>query len=86
MELGAALRRAKERKASRDPLREGMELAHRCGATALVERARIELEATGARPRSVIVSGADSLTPSERRVAQLAAEGQTNREIAQRST
>ena len=83
VELGAALRRAKERKASRDPLREGMELAHRCGATALVERARIELEATGARPRSVIVSGADSLTPSERRVAQLAAEGQTNREIAQ---
>ena len=83
VDLGSALRRGKERKASRDPLREGMELAHRCGATALVEHARTELEATGARPRSVIVSGADSLTPSERRVAQLAANGMTNREIAQ---
>ncbi len=83
VDLGAALRRAKERKASRDPLREGMELAHRCGATALVERARTELEATGARPRNVFVSGVDSLTPSERRVAQLAAEGMTNREVAQ---
>ena len=50
VDLGAALRRAKERKASRDPLREGMELAHRCGATALVERARTELEATGLGP------------------------------------
>jgi DNA-binding CsgD family transcriptional regulator len=83
VELGAALRRANERKGSRDPLREGMELAHRCGATALEERARTELEATGARPRSVIVTGVESLTPSERRVAQLAVEGMTNREIAQ---
>jgi DNA-binding CsgD family transcriptional regulator len=60
-----------------------MELAHRCGATALEERARIELEATGARPRSVVLTGAESLTPSELRVARLAAEGKTNREAAQ---
>jgi DNA-binding CsgD family transcriptional regulator len=83
VDLGSALRRANERRAARDPLREGMELAHRCGATGLEERARTELEATGARPRSIVVSGADSLTPSERRVAQLAIEGMTNREIAQ---
>jgi DNA-binding CsgD family transcriptional regulator len=84
VDLGAALRRANSRKAAREPLRDGMEIAHACGATALEQRARVELEATGARPRSVIVTGADSLTPSERRVAQLAAEGMTNREIAQR--
>jgi DNA-binding CsgD family transcriptional regulator len=83
VDLGAALRRAKERRASRDPLREGMELAHRCGATALEERGRIELEATGARPRSVMLTGAESLTPSELRVARLAVEGKTNREVAQ---
>jgi DNA-binding CsgD family transcriptional regulator len=83
VDLCAALLRAKERKASRDPLRQAMDLAHRCGATALEDRARIELEATGARPRSVLVSGAESLTPSELRVAKLAAGGMTNREIAQ---
>jgi hypothetical protein len=38
---------------------------------------------TGARPRRVALSGVDSLTPSERRVAELAAEGPTNGEIAQ---
>jgi DNA-binding CsgD family transcriptional regulator len=84
VDLGAALRRGNERRASRDPLRQGMDIAHRCGATALVERARTELEASGARPRSVFVSGVDSLTPSELRVAELAVQGMTNREIAQR--
>ena len=83
VELGAVLRRVNQRQESRQPLREGMELAHRCGAVPLAERARTELEATGARPRSLVVSGVASLTPSERRVAQLAAEGLTNREIAQ---
>ena len=54
-----------------------------CGATALVDRARDELRAAGARPRRTALSGVDSLTPSERRVAQMAAEGMINREIAQ---
>jgi DNA-binding NarL/FixJ family response regulator len=49
----------------------------------LVERAREELVATGARPRRPVLSGADSLTPRERKVAKLAAEGRSNREIAQ---
>jgi DNA-binding CsgD family transcriptional regulator len=83
VDLGAARRRANRRKEAREPLREGLDLAHRCGAAALEERARTELAATGARPRSVVLSGVDALTPSELRVAGMAAEGMTNREIAQ---
>jgi DNA-binding NarL/FixJ family response regulator len=49
----------------------------------LAARAETELLATGARPRRIALSGLESLTPSERRVAQMAAEGPTNREIAQ---
>jgi class 3 adenylate cyclase/tetratricopeptide (TPR) repeat protein len=83
VELGAALRRANKRSDSREPLRQGLELATRCGAAPLAERAETELLATGARPRRIALSGIESLTPSERRVAQMAAEGNTNREIAQ---
>jgi DNA-binding CsgD family transcriptional regulator len=83
VELGAALRRANRRREAREPLREGLDLAHRCGAAPLEERAREELRATGARPRKTVLSGVESLTPSELRVARLAAEGMTNREIAQ---
>jgi ATP/maltotriose-dependent transcriptional regulator MalT len=83
VDLGAALRRANRRRESREPLQAGMQLAHRCGAAPLEERARTELAATGARPRKVMLSGVESLTPSELRVAKLATKGMTNREIAQ---
>jgi DNA-binding CsgD family transcriptional regulator len=54
------------------------------GAVALNERARVELAAAGARPRrEALLSGPASLTASERRIAELAASGQSNREIAQ---
>jgi DNA-binding CsgD family transcriptional regulator len=82
-ELGAALRRGNRRADAREPLAAGLELAERCGAWALVERAREELVATGARPRRAMRTGVDALTPGERRVARLAAGGQTNRDIAQ---
>ena len=82
-ELGAALRRAGYRVQAREQLRRAVELATICGAAPLAARAETELLATGARPRRVALSGVESLTPSERRVAELAAQGPTNREIAQ---
>jgi DNA-binding CsgD family transcriptional regulator len=82
-ELGAALRRANHRAKARDQLRRAVELATICGASPLAARAESELLATGARPRRIALSGLESLTPSERRVAEMAAEGPTNREIAQ---
>ena len=82
-ELGAALRRANHRPQAREQLRRAVELATICGAAPLAARAETELLATGARPRRIALSGLESLTPSERRVAQMAAEGPTNREIAQ---
>ncbi|HEX6389416.1 MAG TPA: helix-turn-helix transcriptional regulator, partial [Solirubrobacteraceae bacterium] len=75
--------RANQRAAARDPLRRGLDLAQQCGATLLAERAEQELEATGARPRRRELSGVDALTPSERRVAEMAAKGMSNPEIAQ---
>ena len=82
-ELGAALRRANRRAQAREQLRQALELATICGAAPLAARAESELLATGARPRRIALSGVASLTPSERRVAEMAAEGPTNREIAQ---
>jgi DNA-binding CsgD family transcriptional regulator len=83
VDLGAALRRANHRSAARDPLRKGLELSYRGGATALADVARTELAATGARPRREILSGLDSLTPSELRVAELAGNALTTRQIAE---
>jgi DNA-binding CsgD family transcriptional regulator len=82
-DLGAALRRDGRRAESRELLRPALDLAHRCGALALAERARTELIAAGGRPRRLLLTGLDSLTASERRVAQLAAAGLPNRDIAQ---
>jgi DNA-binding CsgD family transcriptional regulator len=83
VDLGATHRAAGQRTAAREPLLEGLMLAARCGALARERRAKAELAAIGVRPRSTDHSGADSLTPSEQRVVELAAAGGTNREIAQ---
>jgi DNA-binding CsgD family transcriptional regulator len=83
VDLGAAKRRANKKAESRDPLRRGMDLAATCGAEPLAERARAELRSSGVRARRTALSGVDALTPSERRAAELAADGRTNKEIAQ---
>jgi DNA-binding CsgD family transcriptional regulator len=82
-DLGAQLRRRNRRSEARELLREALNAAHRTGARLLAERAETELRATGARPRRVTLTGVDSLTASERRVAELASQNMTNREIAQ---
>jgi len=83
LELGAALRREGQRSESVVLLRRAVDLARRCGALATAERAHEELTVAGARPRRLQFSGVESLTPSERRVATLAAEGLSNREVAE---
>jgi DNA-binding CsgD family transcriptional regulator len=82
-ELGADLRRGGERSAARDVLRRAHALAAECGATRIANRTRDELTRSGARLIREPASGVDALTPSEVRVAELAAEGLTNREVAQ---
>jgi DNA-binding CsgD family transcriptional regulator len=81
--LGTGLRERGKRAEAREPLTRGLDLAHRCGGGALVERARQELVATGARPRRDALRGPEALTPAEMRTARMAAEGLTNRQIAQ---
>ncbi|HET6771324.1 MAG TPA: AAA family ATPase [Actinomycetota bacterium] len=83
VELGAALRRANLGAASRDSLKAGLELAFECGAERLTERALEELRLSGARPRRPVVSGPDALTSGEARVARMAADGMSNKDIAQ---
>lgn len=83
VDLGAALRRANRRADARAPLRAGLDIAEVCGARPLAERARDELRAAGGRPRSHTATGIGALTPSERRIAVLAARGRSNAEIAQ---
>jgi DNA-binding NarL/FixJ family response regulator len=80
---GAALRRVRRPTEAREPLRRALELASVLGADPLAEQARGELHAAGARPRADVGSGVGALTASERRVVDLAAEGSSNREIAQ---
>jgi DNA-binding CsgD family transcriptional regulator len=82
-DLGALLRRGNHRTEARHLLRQAADTAHHLGATALARQAETELRAAGAKPRRARLTGLDALTASELRVAQLAADGLTNREIAQ---
>ncbi|MGH3042347.1 MAG: LuxR C-terminal-related transcriptional regulator, partial [Gaiellaceae bacterium] len=82
-DYGAALRRANRRSEARDVLQRGLDLAQRRGAKPLTERARAELRIAGGRTSDPAATGVAQLTASERRVAELAAEGHSNPEIAQ---
>ncbi|HXJ66590.1 MAG TPA: LuxR C-terminal-related transcriptional regulator, partial [Actinomycetota bacterium] len=79
---GEWLRRERRRMDARVELRAAFDLFTRFGMEAFAERARIELKATGERARRRTPDTVDELTPQEAQIARLAAEGQTNREIA----
>ena len=83
IDLGAAHRRAGARTRAREVLHEALDLAHSTGGIRLANLARQELVVAGGRPRRAAIRGRDALTPSELRIALLAAEGKTNRQIAQ---
>ncbi len=81
--LGGLLRRRGDLTRARDLLADAAEAAARSGALRLLAQATEELRLAGGRPRRVRRSGTNALTPRERRVAGLAAEGRSNPEIAQ---
>ena len=83
--LGRGLRRAGQRVEARAQLGIGLDLAHRCGATGVEADIREELTAAGGRPRRSALTGVESLTPTELRVAQLAAQGISNSGIAEQT-
>ncbi len=83
LQLGVAHAEAHLTGPARTALREAFELAAECAAPAVAERARDALIAAGGRPRRAAATGPLALTPTERRVARIAAAGAPNREIAQ---
>ncbi|MEZ0292832.1 MAG: LuxR C-terminal-related transcriptional regulator, partial [Solirubrobacteraceae bacterium] len=82
-DLGTELGRLRRRREARDVQRRALKLADDCGAVALAERARTELQAGPGRRARIELTGPNSLTAAEWRVCRQAAEGHTNREVAQ---
>ncbi|MGW0705531.1 helix-turn-helix transcriptional regulator [Streptomyces sp. NPDC002643] len=78
---GEWLRRENRRVDARAQLDAAHEMFSRFGAGAFAERARGELQATGAKVRSHTVAAPTALTPQEAQIARLAGEGLTNPEI-----
>ncbi|WP_308403763.1 helix-turn-helix transcriptional regulator [Streptomyces rhizoryzae] len=83
-DCGVLARKAGRLSEARAHLRRAVSVAHECSATSLADQALAELRAAGDRPRTRTFHGVGALTPTERRVAELAGRGLTNREIAQR--
>ncbi len=83
-DLGVTLRASGQRTEAQASLREALDRADRIESTLLAERVREELHVLGARPRRARTTGVRALTATERRVARLAADGLTNREVAER--
>jgi DNA-binding CsgD family transcriptional regulator len=81
---GEWLRRERRRTDAREQLRTALEQFTTIGAEAFAGRAQRELLATGERARKRTVDTLDQLTPQEAQIARLAAQGETNREIAAR--
>ena len=76
------LRRQKRRADARLHLQTAFDLFLDIGASGFAERARVELAATGTRPRKRTIGHEGALNPQESHIARLATHGMTNREIA----
>jgi DNA-binding CsgD family transcriptional regulator len=74
--LGTTRRRIRQKRAAREAIDEALAVFEELGAALWAEHARAELGRIGGRRRE------EGLTPAERRVATLVAEGRTNREVA----
>jgi DNA-binding CsgD family transcriptional regulator len=74
--LGVVRRRARQKRAAREAIEAALAGFVELGAASWVDKARIELGSVGGRTR------VEGLTPAEHRVADLVAEGHTNREVA----
>ena len=81
--LGRELDASGRRHDARIRFREALDMAEECGLRRLRSSAERSLRATGARPRRTRITGADALTPTERAVADMAAAGSSNRDIAE---
>lgn len=79
---GEWLRRVNRRNDARAQLRTAHQMFAAMGAQAFAERSRRELQATGQKTRREPTAAGDALTPQERQIAELAAAGLTNAEIA----
>jgi DNA-binding NarL/FixJ family response regulator len=75
--LGSLQRRARERRSARDTLERAVSTFDEVGAPLWASKARAELSRIGGRGPA-----GDELTPSERRIAELVAQGKTNKEVA----
>jgi DNA-binding CsgD family transcriptional regulator len=82
LELGSALRRAGRRLEAKESLLAALELAAEFEAVPMAARARTELAMLGLKPRRAARTGLDALTPAEKRVFELAADGLSTPEIA----
>jgi len=81
---GAWLRRQRRVSESRRPLRTARQVFDALACVPWGERARQELRATGETSQPRIPGARDQLTPQELQIAQMAADGLTNREIGQK--
>ena len=71
------VRQAQQKKAAREALEQALAIFEELGAPLWAEKARAELRRISGRPPA-----SEELTETERRVAELAAHGRTNKEIA----